>query len=257
MAWQRPEDQLCGRDQDHEAQHMKKKRIIGGDKQMRKLDQKSQTLFAYIVSSPDPLEMASVRAQAREIWPEWLDKSHSTWKCGDNFRKSCTCFVQRHFPEKFNNRLRLTSADASHIVPSSAGALWNPTDGTNPAERGHLVPFGDGAPLNPANGTPSHAAVDIDNANQPLLHPSSTNCPDSHRETDNDDEDVTSVTFQDGTPVKLANRDEYGLGYKHIDNIAWSNFLERASTNEGSTTSPAHDAMPCHLVFRNDSATTS
>ncbi|RHY17921.1 hypothetical protein DYB25_006915 [Aphanomyces astaci] len=197
--------------------NMTKKRMIGDNKQVRKLDQKSQTLFAWIVSAPDPLDMASVRAQARGIWPEWLDKSQSAWKCGDNFRKWCTRFVQRHFPEKFNNRLRLTSADASHTMPCGAGALSNPAAGTNPAERGHFVPSGDGAPSNPANGTPSHAAVDIDNVNQPLLHPSSTNHPDSHRETDNDDEDLTSMTFQDGTSMKLANRDEYGLGYKHID----------------------------------------
>ncbi|RHY75760.1 hypothetical protein DYB30_005427 [Aphanomyces astaci] len=197
--------------------NMTKKRMIGDNKQVRKLDQKSQTLFAWIVSAPDPLDMASVRAQARGIWPEWLDKSQSAWKCGDNFRKWCTRFVQRHFPEKFNNRLRLTSADASHTMPCGAGALSNPAAGTNPAERGHFVPSGDGAPSNPANGTPSHAAVDIDNVNQPLLHPSSTNHPDSHRESDNDDEDLTSMTFQDGTSMKLANRDEYGLGYKHID----------------------------------------
>ncbi|ETV84798.1 hypothetical protein H257_03889 [Aphanomyces astaci] len=30
-----------------------------GNKQVRKLDQKSQTLFAWIVSAPDPLDMAS------------------------------------------------------------------------------------------------------------------------------------------------------------------------------------------------------
>ncbi|KAF0702378.1 hypothetical protein AaE_015975 [Aphanomyces astaci] len=115
--------------------NMTKKRMIGDNKQVRKLDQKSQTLFAWIVSAPDPLDMASVRAQARGIWPEWLDKSQSAWKCGDNFRKWCTRFVQRHFPEKFNNRLRLTSADASHTMPCGAGALSNPAASTNPAER--------------------------------------------------------------------------------------------------------------------------
>ncbi|RHY83740.1 hypothetical protein DYB37_014001 [Aphanomyces astaci] len=73
------------------------------------------------------------------------------------------------------------------------------------------MPSGDGAPSNPTNGTPYLAAVDIDNANQPLLHPSSTNRPDSNRETNNEDEDVTSETFQDGTSMKLENRDEYGL----------------------------------------------
>ncbi|ETV77440.1 hypothetical protein H257_08857 [Aphanomyces astaci] len=74
------------------------------------------------------------------------------------------------------------------------------------------MPSGDGAPSNPTNGTPYHAAVDIDNANQPLLHPSSTNRPDINRDTNNEDDDVTSETFQDETSMKLENRDEGDLG---------------------------------------------